>query len=59
MTMNLEMQKRIAREIEQCAARLQYLEHHASGLGREASQLKRRLQMLEVIQASATIKAIG
>ena len=55
MTMSPEMARRIAREKEQTTARLQFLEHHAQGLGREAALLKRRLVMLEAITAAGKV----
>lgn len=55
MTMSPEMARRIAREKEQTSARLQFLEHHQQGLGREAALLKRRLVMLEAITAAGKV----
>jgi hypothetical protein len=52
MIMNKAMSDRIGREIEQCWARLQFLEKHHRGIGREAALLRRRLTMLKAIQAS-------
>lgn len=47
-----ENQARISKEVEQCQARLTWLEQHHGEHGKEAALLKRRLVMLGAIQAA-------
>ncbi len=44
---------KVDRQLEQCKARLDYLEKHQHGIGREAALLRRRIGMLQAFLSLA------
>lgn len=56
MTMSKEMFDRTWDERRQAIQRLQFLERHQQGIGREAQLLKRRIDLLDAVIASARVK---